>query len=192
MSTPLICYILVGTPGCGKSTLAAKIVEYKPDYRIVSTDEIRAELYGDASIQGSWSEIEAQVLGQIHEAIVQGLPIIYDATNFKRAWRIDLLQKLAKYKNVYWVALHIQTPLECCIVWNQQRQRQVPEIVIKSMAQYLDKFPPVEAEGFTKVYPVIPTDIDLQKIFCAKTLASTITNRRNRTKNIKLQCLVHL
>lgn len=169
MSTPLICYILVGSPGCGKSTLAAKMVEHNPDYRIVSTDEIRAELYGDASIQGSWLEISAQVLCRIHEAIASGNPIIYDATNFKRPWRIDLLGKLVKYKNVYWVALHVQTPLECCILWNQQRQRQVPEIIIETMAQYLDKFPPVEAEGFAKVYSLTPTEIDLQKIFCIGT-----------------------
>lgn len=152
-----ICYILIGMPGCGKSTLAAEIAASNPAYKIVSTDQIRAELYGDASIQGSWQEIETQVLHKIHQQLTAGYSIIYDATNCQRTWRLDLLAKLAKYKNIDWVALYVQTPLEQCQLRNQKRQRPVPESVIINMAQCLELYPPTISEGFAAVYAIAPT-----------------------------------
>lgn len=147
-------------PGCGKSTLAAKIVASHPAYKIVSSDRIRAELYGDAIIQGTWQEVETQVLQQIHQHLTAGYPVIYDATNCQRAWRLDLLAKLAHYKNIFWIALYVQTPLEQCQLRNRQRQRQVPESVITNMAQCLELSPPTTSEGFASVYAIAPTDFD--------------------------------
>lgn len=155
-----ICYILVGMPGCGKSILATQIGASNSAYKIVSTDQIRAELYGDASIQGTWQEIETQVLHQIHQHLSAGYPIIYDATNCQRTWRLDLLAKLAKYKNIDWVALSVQTPLEQCLLRNQKRQRPVPESVITNMAQCLELYPPTISEGFAAVYAIAPTTPD--------------------------------
>jgi cytidylate kinase len=77
MFTPLICHFLIGCPGSGKSTLAALLAK-EGNYRIVSTDQIREALYGNASIQGDWSAIEAQVLSQIRSAIASNQPVIYD------------------------------------------------------------------------------------------------------------------
>jgi predicted kinase len=93
MSAPLICHFLIGPPGSGKSTFAAELAK-QGGCRIVSTDQIRETLYGDPSIQGDWSEIEAQVLSQIREAIAANQPVIYDATNAKRVWRMTLLMQL--------------------------------------------------------------------------------------------------
>ena len=41
----------------------------------MSTDQIRAELFSDANIQGDWLEIEAQVLRQIQQFIAAGQPV---------------------------------------------------------------------------------------------------------------------
>lgn len=189
MSTPLICYVLVGVPGSGKSTLAKLLSQHNPDYQVVSTDSIREELFGDASIQGNWEAIEEKVLAQIQQSIAAGRPIIYDATNYKRTHRIDLLNKLIGYKNVYWVAWYLQTPLSTCLAWNQKRSRQVPEVVITSMFQQLQNFPPIPAEGLTAVYPVQVTGntFNIEKITpTIKQLARTVINRNNRTKNVIL------
>ncbi len=64
MPTPLICHFLIGIPGSGKSTFAAQLAKLG-NYRIVSTDAIRQQLYGDAIIQGEWSEVEELVISQI-------------------------------------------------------------------------------------------------------------------------------
>ncbi len=93
MSTPVICHLLIGCPGSGKSTFAALLAK-QGNYKIVSTDQIREALYGDESIQGDWSAIEARVLSEIQSAIASNQPVIYDATNAKRVWRMELLMKL--------------------------------------------------------------------------------------------------
>ncbi|MEQ8755665.1 MAG: ATP-binding protein [Coleofasciculus sp. G1-WW12-02] len=89
----LICHVLIGCPASGKSTLAGELAKLG-NYKIVSTDEIRQTLYGDATIQGEWLEIEQYLLQQIQRAIASGQPIIYDATNAKRSWRMSLLMQL--------------------------------------------------------------------------------------------------
>jgi predicted kinase len=178
MFTPLICHFLIGCPGSGKSTLAALLAK-EGNYRIVSTDQIREALYGNASIQGDWSAIEAQVLSQIRSAIASNQPVIYDATNAKRDWRMELLMQLNSLtpptapeqggalvtshcysllkkgnrggETVHWMAWHLTTPLETCKAWNQKRDRQVPDGVIESMFKSLQDFPPVLAEGFAAV-----------------------------------------
>lgn len=160
MTAPLICYILIGLPGSGKSTLATKIRNQSPHYQIISTDQIRANLLGDATNQNSWPTIEAEVLSQIQQALTAGNPIIYDATNYRRHYRIDLLQKLAHHQNIDWVALYLKTPIEQCKAWNQQRSRQVPETIIDTMAIALKTFPPMRAEGFTSVNEIVNLSTD--------------------------------
>ena len=43
--------VLVGLPGSGKSTLARKLIERYPSAAWLSSDQIREQLYGDASCQ---------------------------------------------------------------------------------------------------------------------------------------------
>lgn len=157
MSVPLICHILIGCPGCGKSTFAAQLHQLYPTAKVVSTDQIRAELFGDENIQGNWALVEEQVISQIKQAIQAEQAIIYDATNAKKEWRVALLKQLMalslkEYKQeVQWVGWYLQTPLEVCKVWNKQRNRQVPELVIEELFQSLQDNPPDESEGFVAV-----------------------------------------
>ncbi len=187
MSTPLICHFLIGTPGSGKSTFAALLAKLG-NYRIVSTDAIRQQLYGDAIIQGEWSSVEELVISQIGDAITQSYSIIYDATNAKRQWRMDLLMKLNSRippsPPLIWMAWYLQTPKETCIVWNQKRDRIVPDIVIERMYKSLQDFPPVVAEGFAAVKEIDVTSpqFDIQQIdIQIKSLSRSIINRTDRT-----------
>jgi predicted kinase len=152
----MFCHILIGCPSSGKSSLAATIQENYPDYQIVSTDKIREQLFGDETIQGNWSEIEPEVFRQIQDHITAGYPVIYDATNAKRPRRMRLLQHLSQYQGVNWLGWYFTTPLGTCLQWNQNRERQVPEEVIKRMSASLKKFPPITAEGFATVYSLHP------------------------------------
>jgi len=155
MSTSPISHFLIGPPGSGKSTLANHLTKLGK-YHLVSTDQIRQELYGDMNIQGEWMEIEAKVISQIVQAIAQGDAVIYDATNAKRSWRLDLLQKInfAAGCSVGWVGWYLKTPIAVCRTWNQQRTRQVSEEIIENMSKSLQDFPPVPAEGFIVVKQV--------------------------------------
>ena len=188
MSTPVICHILIGVPGSGKSTFAANLAKLG-NYHVISTDAIREELYGDATIQGEWVEIETIAIAQITKIITQGDIIIYDATNARRAWRIDLLQKLnlAVTSSVLWMGWYLQTPIKTCKAWNQQRTRQVPDIVIEKMYQSLQDFPPVAAEGFAAVKEV---DVTSEKFSFEEIpnqiqqLSRSLINRSNRNSQM--------
>jgi predicted kinase len=72
-------HFLIGTPGSGKSTFA-KLLSSLGNCEIISTDEIRQELYGDATIQGEWHTIEATVINRICTAFSLGKSVIYDAS----------------------------------------------------------------------------------------------------------------
>lgn len=157
MSALITCHILIGTPGCGKSTFAMRLAQLYPTARIVSTDQIRAELFGDESIQGNWLMIQEKVLKQMQEAMQAGQSIIYDATNAKKVWRVSLLEQIVdvglkenKHK-IQCIGWYLPTPLEVCQVWNKQRSRQVPDLVIEELFQALQDNPPDESEGFVEV-----------------------------------------
>ncbi|NEQ39941.1 MAG: WYL domain-containing protein [Okeania sp. SIO3I5] len=180
MNKPLICHFLIGTPASGKSTFAAQL-STQDNYITISTDAIRTQLYGNETIQGNWHDIETILLTQISESITAGTPVIYDATNAKRPYRMALLQKLPQ-QNCYWIAWHLKTSLPQSLKWNKQRTRQVPENIIKKMFQSLKNFPPLVAEGFAAVH-TIQNDTFNPKTIQQKidSLTRSNINRQNRT-----------
>lgn len=187
MMEPLLCHMLIGPPGSGKTTLAQQMQQIIPDSRIVSTDQIRKSLYGNEANQGDWFEIEAVVIQRINAALDHDTSVIYDATNAKRIWRMGLLQKLAR-PGVDWIGWQFTTPLKTCHHWNQSRRRAVDKAVINTMAEALKQFPPHPSEGFIAIYPLDPAQ-GIEPIQARLNhLHRSITNRNNRTryKDIKL------
>ena len=70
--------MLIGAPASGKSTAAENISRRENNAVILSTDKIRAALYGDESIQGNWSDIEAILYKDIKNTIKANKNIILD------------------------------------------------------------------------------------------------------------------
>jgi predicted kinase len=176
---------MVGAPGAGKSTFAGKLSALT-GCKIIANDDIRFQLYGDETIQGNWDEIEAEIFRQIQESLAIRKPIIYDATNARRAWRMGLVMKLSQQltMEIQWIAWYLQTPLDVCLQRNQQRLRTVPEQIITQFYQALQSFPPVTAEGFVKVVSLKDSEFD--RHFVEQTINSlnrNCINRKNRTQN---------
>ena len=69
----------MGPPASGKSTLA-KHLSSKIDAQIISTDQIRKDLYGDDSRQGDWDEVEERMHEKIINSISNNQAVIVDAT----------------------------------------------------------------------------------------------------------------
>ncbi|MBE9203637.1 WYL domain-containing protein [Synechocystis salina LEGE 06099] len=182
--------ILIGCPSSGKSNLADNLIKQNLNYKVVSTDKIRAQIFSDESIQGNWLQVENEVLRQLKEHINAGHSVIYDATNAKRPWRMELIQKIKQLGDIDIIGLHLKTPLEVCKQWNEQRERQVPDFVIEDYYQALKKFPPLPAEGFTAIFdiPFKNGSLDLSKLDnqLAKVSRSQI-NRQNRTQHRKVE-----
>ncbi len=144
--------LLVGCPGSGKSWLARRLQRQQPDYVIVSSDAIRAQLYGEAHIQGEWSMIASEIFRQIQQFTQWGKGIIYDATNVDPIHRQQFLGQLSQLDITTVDAWVLNPPLSLCLERNHRRSRQVPEAVIRKMFIQLQCHPPQLSEGFATVY----------------------------------------
>ncbi len=133
-------YTMVGLPGSGKSTFTKNHTECV----VVSTDAIRAELFGSEECQENGSLVFEIAFKRIREALAQGRDVIFDATNVSRKARKSVFQFNAEH-----IAIFIDTDVEECKRRNAQRERKVPEFVIDRMASRL--VIPTVAEGFEKV-----------------------------------------
>ncbi|MCP9829330.1 AAA family ATPase [Synechococcus sp. L2F] len=116
-SSTLRCHLLIGPLGSGKTTLATLLApllqgESGEPALVLSTDVIRAELFGDAAVQGPWEEIRALLLQRLQEAVAAGQPVIIDATHARRPWRLLYTQQLQLPRPVEWIAWWLTTPLE--------------------------------------------------------------------------------
>lgn len=144
--------LLIGLPGSGKSTWAAQLQHHSPKHRIISTDRIRADFFGDAAIQGAWAIVWQAVLHQLQQAVVQihqGTlqAAVYDATNAQRRQRRRVITAAHQAGFTEVVGLWLDTPLGVCLERNRQRQRQVPVEIIDTMARQLQGAPPHVQEG---------------------------------------------
>jgi predicted kinase len=167
MPSPLRCHLLIGQPASGKTTLAKALAPLltgpgEPPAQVLSTDAIRAEVFGDAAVQGPWIDIEARLHQRIQEAVAAGIPVIVDATHARRAWRLAITQALPLPAPVQWIGWWLYTDLPTSLAWNASRQRPVPVPVIQEMAAALadPHFGPSRAEGFAAICAVVPTHHD--------------------------------
>jgi predicted kinase len=145
-------YLLIGIPGSGKSTYAADWASGRQQGVVVSTDAIRAALFGDASIQGSWQLVEREVERQFRywarsSCSVARSRIVYDATNARRDQRQHMISLARNCGFTFITGIWLPVPLEVALVRNQQRDRRVPESVIVQMHHDLCEHPPQLGDG---------------------------------------------
>ena len=137
-------FVMIGLPGSGKTT-CAKILSKSEEAIIVSSDEIRKELFGDINDQTQ----NEKVFEEVEKRIINGLKeknVIYDATNINYKRRMVFLQKI---KDAQKIAILIAVPYEECIERNNQRERKIPEEVITRM--YYNFYIPQYYEGFDDI-----------------------------------------
>ena len=161
----LRCHLLIGPPASGKTTLAATLAPLL-QAELISTDAIREQLYGDASIQGHWLEVQDQLHRAIADHVAAGRSVLIDATHARRPWRLAITQRLRLPLPVEWIGWWLRTPRDVCVEWNRQRPRQVPELVIHQFAAALDDpvFGPDRSEGFSALVDFDPSlDGDLAR-----------------------------
>ncbi|MGB7249343.1 MAG: AAA family ATPase [Phormidesmis sp.] len=158
-SEPAPLIVMVGLPGSGKSTWAQRFIARRSGYCVVATDDIRAQLYGSAAVQGEWLEIWRVVLRQLcdryHDISTgEATGVIYDATNVRRRHRREFIQSARACGYAPVVAVWIDTPLVACLERNLGRSRRVPTEVIEKMHRQLTAAPPTTAEALDYVYRI--------------------------------------
>ena len=145
--------ILCGIPGSGKTSYAR---DYIPDYpkRAIhlSSDSIRAELYGDESIQGNPGEVFALMQKRAVEALNDSYDVLYDATNITRKDRSSIIGVCPKFARI---ECHIiWAPIEECIKRDVDRERTVGKEVIDKMLKRFQA--PFFDEGIDEIKIVKP------------------------------------
>jgi predicted kinase len=163
LKAPIRCHLLIGPPASGKTTLAHRLAQLlsalgEPPALVLSTDRIREEVFGDAAVQGPWSDIHARLQEQVCEALGDGRPVIFDATHARRPWRLAWTQAAVLPVPVEWIGWWLKTSPAQCMAWNRTRERAVPEPVIREMAATLSHrtFGPGREEGFAAVVELDP------------------------------------
>ena len=136
--------IVIGPAGCGKSTYIKKMA--KPEDVIISSDDIREEIYGNSEIQGNPRLIFTIFHGRIAQALVEGKNVWADATNIDVRSRKDYFA-YGKGNNI--VGHIIPISINECKKQNLSRDRQVPEYVIDRM--YKNIVMPTIEEHFSKI-----------------------------------------
>jgi predicted kinase len=132
----LTAYVMVGAPGSGKSTYAHKLAETE-NAVVISGDDVRAELYGSADIQGDWAEIWDRIDTLVSESC--GMSVILDGTHCRADYREEAVTLLRSYGYDKIEAVVMDASLATCLARNFQRKRHVPDYVIQQMHSDLKK-----------------------------------------------------
>lgn len=139
-------YIMCGIPGSGKSTIAKSISEEKGSM-IICPDSIRKELTGREEEQSKNPEVFALAYERTEKALLQGESVVFDATNISKRDRKNFLDRLGFDHEV--IAIVVSADLSTCLRRNAERQRNVPEDVIRRMHERFEM--PDLSEGFDKI-----------------------------------------
>jgi len=140
--------MIVGLPASGKSTLAKEISE-DINAIILSSDQMRFELYGDVSVQAHNGEVFEELKKRLKQSLKNGDSVVYDSCNISHKRRKSLLDEL-KSIDCKKECCVMATPYLDCLRQNKLRDRFVPEYVVKKM--YLSFFVPQYYEGWDEIY----------------------------------------
>ena len=133
-------FVLVGSPGGGKSRLAKTFIKSHPAVIIE----------GDSFASESWVEMHDRVLEQLEEHV--GETVILDGTHYSRESRLGALITLRSlgWKTVSAVVVH--PPLGVCISQNAIRSKIIPRHEIVECHRRVEKsLRKIETEGFSSV-----------------------------------------
>lgn len=142
-------YILIGVPGSGKSTYAEELYEKSErGITLVSSDQLRKSLYGNESCQDNPKKVFTLIHKIVIRELEHGFDVIFDATNIYAKDRMNLIEKVCceVTKEVRFVAIYFDTPIETCVTRQELRRRKVPTKVIEKMGRQMEK--PTFQEGF--------------------------------------------
>ena len=140
-------YVLVGIPGAGKTTWALQ----HPELVHISSDAIRAELFGREMTLRGYRRIHKIMLQRAISTLEDGWDVALDSSHLSLHSRKRVLNALPD--GVSAVAIFIDTTVSQAKKNNRMRTRHVPNIGILLSSRRLS--PPSISEGFARVERVV-------------------------------------
>lgn len=138
-------FILVGLPSSGKSTIADELSGSIDNTVVVSSDEIRQELFGDNYVRSIKTFETAKK--RIYENILSGKNVIFDATNLNRYKREPVIEQNIRDKYIVSTIYMNEDPKEC-LKRNHIRTRKQPVPDIEITNGSFKIIAPSSDEGF--------------------------------------------
>ncbi len=151
--------ILCGLPASGKSTFAFKfksILENVNDQVIVSIvdpDKIRKNLYSGNFNHKKEKIVRKRNLKNVRKALKDGNIVISDDLNYYSSMRHDL-KEVAEKVDIPFYIIHISTPVDQCVLWNEKRGKPIPNQVIQNINKKFDLF-----DSYSWDKPIISIDL---------------------------------
>ncbi|MFW9898498.1 MAG: AAA family ATPase [Candidatus Thorarchaeota archaeon] len=139
----LIC--LAGLPASGKSTFANKLRELLEKrfnnlkVKIIDPDKIRENIVPGEFDHNKEQIVRNKNLESVKKELDSGFIVINDDLNYYTSMRHDL-KEIAENLGLKYFIIHISTPLEICIKWNEERGKPIPNSVIININQKFDEF----------------------------------------------------
>ncbi|MEU4807399.1 AAA family ATPase [Actinosynnema sp. NPDC023587] len=149
-----VVVLLIGVAGSGKTTLAHALAEQDPAAAVLSFDDCRAELAGDAGDQSVTPAAVDLTHARLAERCAQHVSTVLDATSVRAEHRRVVLDLAAEH-DVPVVAVVVDTPLETALARQLDRPatRQVPvEVVRAQHADLLASLSGLHTEGYAAVH----------------------------------------
>lgn len=139
-------YLTIGPAGSGKSTFVAE--NFEP-HEIVSSDEVRELVFGDATVQhpAVWDVVRAIVKAKL---VSHQSRIVIDATHCRLRDRRNMLMFIRTWghSEMRVAGLVFCPAFEEMVRRNASRPRQVPVEVIKRHLHLFKSAPPTVEDGF--------------------------------------------
>lgn len=150
--------LLCGIPGAGKTHYAKNYIALQNNTIHLSSDSIRAELYGDETTQGNPAEVFSLMQKRAVEALNNGQNVIYDSTAMTRKDRQGIISVCPKFAKIE--CYIIWAPIEVCIQRDADRERTVGKEVIDKMLKRFQA--PYYDEGIEDIKVIRPTGFDTE------------------------------
>ena len=136
--------LLVGLPGSGKSTYAARL-----RWPVISSDHLRSLIADDATDQSVHGPVFDAVRYLLRKRLEVGRPLTcIDATHLTPRERRPYFRIAERY-GCQVEAVFFDLPVEICQERNRKRDRVVPQQAIERMA--LKLVAPTVEEGFSRI-----------------------------------------
>lgn len=137
--------LLVGAPGSGKSTIREQLVNQSPDVVVISMDDRRKELTGDANDQSRNNEVFSWQQREVYKAMKAKKNVVVDATNTTKKLR-KVLWDIGRRYGAACGAFYWDLPLETLLERNAKREKRVPDEVVKRFYDTMESVMPWEAD----------------------------------------------